>query len=1166
MNKTAIKRFAVQARKQLMTDIIQKAYELGITKVEIKDPEVFEGGFRVNQQLFKPVQMNQREQLVRKVRTKGFEQVIEEVAYTWFNRFIALRFMEVNEYLPTGVRVLSSEKPGKTEPDIIAEALEIDLAINKELVYQWQDGNQTDELYKYLLIKQCNALHQILPVMFEEINDYTEILLPNNLLQEDSIIGLLVTMIDEDDWKGQVEIIGWLYQFYISEKKDEVFAGLKDNTKITKENVPAATQLFTPKWIVQYMVENSLGRLWLEREANSELKGQWTYFQDVSGETQNNEPLNLEDIKLLDPCMGSGHILVYAFDVLYQMYASSGYASKDIPKYILEKNLYGLDIDDRAAQLAYFAVMMKARSYSRRLFREQVQVNLYSIQETGEISADVINYFVGDGTKIAKEEVFALIHLYKEGKEYGSIVEASEIKLEQFEARLEEIKNSDSEDLLTAQYKGNVLETFPPLLQQTKLLQLKYDVVVTNPPYMRRRNMNQGLNKYVTERFLSPEDYFSVFIEKGFSFLKPNGFNAMVTTQSWMFLSTYERLRDYLLSEKQLYSLLHMDANVMISFATVAAVWRNTQTNINSAFTFFQVSDLAKDEPLAFPSESKRNTRKNQERFFHLPGKVLAYWCSEKLENAFKNGVAINEKYDPKSGIKTGNNEQFLKFWHEVNFSDIGFQMKNYHDLARQNYTWYPYNKGGGYRKWYGNVTHVILLKDEGRKIRETISKDVYRLREPEHYFKETICWPLTGADKFSSKYIEQGTLLDVASCGIYFERSIDKTLLGFLNSKVSNEILNMLNPTLSFPVNSISSLPLTSIKETEKVETLVEECISITKEEWNSFEESWGFQQHPFLVHQTATSKLEDAYQRWQEHTKRAFQTLKKNEEAINRIFIDAYGLEEEISEEILDQDINYRQADLLRDIKAFISYGVGCMLGRYSLDEEGIIFAGGSFQEDRYQTFKPSTTNILPITDTEYFADDIVTRFTQFVKASFGEEMLEVNLQFIAEALNKKASESTREAIRRYFMKDFFKDHFQFSKKRPFYWLFDSGKQNGFKALVYMQRYDEGLVARVRTDYLHELQRKYESELERLNMLLESDVSAREKTATTKRKNTIQKQLLETQSYDQVMAHIANKRLNIHLEDGVKVNYMKFQGVDIPQGEGKQRRSMSLLTDVKL
>ncbi|WP_078427948.1 BREX-1 system adenine-specific DNA-methyltransferase PglX [Alkalihalobacterium alkalinitrilicum] len=1174
MNKVAIRKFAVQARMQLIEDIKQKAYELGIAKNEIKEPELFEGGFRVNQRIFKTFELKQREELITKINHQGFDHVIEEVAYTWFNRLIALRFMEVNDYLPTGVRVLTSEHDGKQEPDILTDALELDLELDHELIYQLLDTNETEDLYKYLLIKQCNALHSILPVMFERINDYTELLLPLNLLQEGSVIHLLVTSIPEEDWKEQVEIIGWLYQFYISEKKDEVFAGLKKNKKITKENIPAATQLFTPKWIVQYMVENSLGRFWLNSHPGDELKEGWIYY--IEDAQQNSEVqheltqlvdarLNPEMITIIDPCMGSGHILVYAFDVLYQIYTKAGYSPREIPKLIIEKNLYGIDIDDRAAQLAYFAIMMKARSYHRRFFSEPVRVNLISIQESNDIPPEAIDLMIEDNDHL-REDIEYVFALFKDAKEYGSILIANDIQTEAIEQRLYELQSSDPSNLFTAQYLDVLLDKLPVLLKQAKILNQKYDIAITNPPYMGRSGINKTLLNYIKTNYpMTKDDMSTVFMEVCYTLSKKNGFVSLINIPTWMYLSSYLELRKMLLKEVTIVNLLHFGRGIFGSdFGTTAFVLQKSIIDGYEATYQRLFEKKSSVESLEVKREKFLNrvgTYVNEQKNFSIiPNSPIAYNMTNGFIFAYEKGTPLGQVSSPRQGLATGNNDFFLRFWYEVDFREIGLHYKNTESFLNSGLRYAPYNKGGSYRKWFGNIENVIKFDNDHYDKLATVGN---HLPSRSFYFQDCLTWSKVTIGGFSMRYNDIGTPFDVAGCSIFFQEEDPLFILGLMNSNVAKTVLSFLSPTVNYEVGHVKSIPVISTDEST-ISNLVQECIEISKNDWNSFEKTWEFKEHPFLEHKGICDTIEDAFDAWSYYTKQQFTKMKENEQKINELFIDLYQLNGDVTPHALDEDITLSKANYERDIKSFISYAVGCMFGRYSLDENGLVCAGGEFDPERYKRFNPTESNVIPLTDEIYFDDDIVTRFVEFLVATFGEEKLEENLEFITGAINRKATESTRQALRRYFQKDFFKDHIKTYNKRPIYWLFDSGKHQGFKALIYMHRYDESLVARVRTDYLHKLQRKYEAETEQLYIILEGDGTVLEKGEAKKRKETIEKQLIEIQQYDQVIAHIANKRVVIAPDDGVKVNYAKFQEVEVPQSDGKQLKKLNVLADI--
>jgi len=1240
MDKTAIKNFAVWARKKLIEDIKQKAYEIGITEKEIKEPEVSTSDtIIIGDRTLNKAEMQQRKSLVSRIREKGFNNVIEEVAYTWFNRFIALRFMEVNEYLPTGVRVLSSIEPGKKEPDIIKEALNIDLDIDRELVYRLQDDNDTETLYRYLLVKQCNALKEILPGLFEKIEDYTEILLPSNLLGEGSVIRRLVDDIPEEDFKDQVEIIGWMYQYYISEKKDEVFEGLRKNIKISKENIPAATQLFTPEWIVRYMVENSLGRLWLEGHPNEELKRKWKYYMEeaeqepeVRGKLEEiragSREIRPEDIKVLDPAMGSGHILVYAFDVLYDIYRSEGYSERDIPRLILENNLYGLDIDERAAQLAYFAVMMKARSRSRRIFRERVNLNICAIQESNGFPKEAVDYLVGSGGTgtgrgVDREDIEYLIDVFHGAKEYGSILEVKPVDFDAVERRLEEIRDGGSKDLFEYQYRSIILEKMPALVKQARIMSQKYDVVVTNPPYMGNKGLNNKLKDFIIINYENVKtDLFSVFVVKCLNMSKANGYLGFMTPMVWMFIGSYEKLRRKIINSHTLVSLVQLEYSGFDG-ATVPIctfILGNAKTGIKGEFIKLTDFKGVENQPVK-TLEAIRNKNVyyrysfDCNNFSYLPGFQIAYWLGEKTLKSFRENKKIGDVAEPRKGMVTADNQRFIRIWTEVDYNNIKFNCASREESVASGAKWFPYQKGGGYRKWYGNHLNVVNWYNDGYELLN-MKNEGYKVGSTNHnldyIFKRMITWNKITSDKFSARISPTGFLFDDAGPLCYVKNEeILLYVLGYFCSKLVLMYLDIINPTMNFQPGDIASLPYVSPKDRDclfKINGLVQDCIRISKVDWDSIETSWDFKKHPLLAHKGNSASIEQAFENWSAFTENQFNRLKANEEELNRIFIDIYGLQDELSPELDDEDITITRIYNSREdipgsmkgsdyvltkedvIKSFISYAVGCMFGRYSIDAEGLIYAGGDFKdkwkcedgqrkvrkivkdeegkvvEDTWvdATFVPDMDNVLPITDDEYFEDDIVIRFVEFLKVTFGEDTLEENLDYIADTLGRKSSETARQAIRRYFLKEFYKDHVQVYQKKPIYWLFDSGKQDGFKALIYMHRYDEFTVARVRTDYLHKLQKSYEAEIKRLDIIIDSNVSQREKTNARKKKEKILKQMEECLQYDQVIAHVANQRIKIDLDDGVSVNYSKFQGIEVPQGEGRKPLKADLLAKI--
>ncbi|MFJ5762758.1 BREX-1 system adenine-specific DNA-methyltransferase PglX [Neobacillus sp. NPDC093182] len=1195
MDKSAIKNFATSARVKLMGNVMQNAYELGITKDDIKEPEIYQDGFRIGERLFNKNQKKQYDTLIAKIREKGYEQVVEEVAYTWFNRFIAIRFMEVNDYLPIGIRILSSQQEGKIEPDVIQEVTNItdDLELDIELVFGLQDENNSEELFKYILIKQCNKLNDILPYMFEKIEDYTELLLPDNLLQEGSVVRDLVTMIPEEDWTKQVEIIGWLYQEYISEKKAEVAAAVKKGNKVSKENLPAKTQIFTPKWIVNYMVENSLGRLWLESHPNEELTQQWKYYlEETEQESEvqeqleklKNKELNPEDIKVLDPCMGSGHILVYAFDVLYQIYKEAGYSERDIPRLIIEKNLYGLDIDDRAAQLAYFAIMMKARSYERRIFRHTLEPNLVAIQESKEISKDAIDFFVSSNNsleieqEILRNNLFYLIETFKNAKEYGAIIEVTNFDFTLLEKGIEELQNKQSfENIFSIEYRDILLEVILPLIKQAKIMSERFDIIITNPPYMGSSDMNTKLLDFTQKYYPnSKKDMSTVIIEKSIALCKENGYVGMINIPTWMYLSSYEDFRHELLNSTAIINLLHLGRGVFGSdFGTVSFVLKNS--NIKNYIGLYKKLFVKK-------SQVESNEIKKQKFFYNdnvyynkqiefksISGNPIAYNINETILGFYKNGVKISDIADPRQGLATGNNDTFVRLWYEVNFNKIGFEYRNVQEFINSHKLYVPFNKGGKFRKWYGNIAHILKFDKFNYN---QLSKSGNKLPSKQYYFKECLTWSKVTIGGISFRNVEQGVVFADSGCSIFNvpgKENVKYALLGLLNSKVADVVMSFLSATVNYEVGHVNNVPVEFGEYFNEIQSLSLVNVNIAKIDWGYNENTWEFKRHPFIQLKGEHRELKIIFEEWQKTTNKNIEIVKQNEERINEIFINLYNLQKETGIEVCEDNITLTKADKHYDIKSFISYAIGCMFGRYSIHKDGLAFAGGDFNIENYKQFSFIVNdNVIPITDDYYFEDDIVSRLIKFLQEVFGDEKLEDNIEFIANSLGRGANETSRQSLRRYFLKDFYKDHIQRyssnNQKRPIYWLFESGKQDGFKALIYMHRYDESTVAKVRTDYLHMLQGKYEAEMHRQEVISESDVSDRDKKSAKDKKEKLQKQLLECREYDQVIAHVANQRISIDLDDGVKVNYMKFQGVEVPQGEGKKPLMANLLSPIKL
>ena len=1134
MDKNAIKKFAVWARRELIERVSQKAMQYGIEKDNIIDA----AADSINGTVLTDVQKNQRRALISQINHKGFEEVMEEVAYTWFNRFIALRFMEVNGYLPTRVRVFTDEE-NNFKPQIIDEALHLDLdGLDMDRVYELKNANQTEELYKYLLITQCNALNSILPGMFQRISDYTELLLPDNLLREGSVIEQMISLIPEEDWQDAVQIIGWLYQYYNAEKKDEVFAALKKNVKITKENVPAATQLFTPDWIVRYMVENSLGRLWVEGHPNDELKSGWKYYleeaeQEPGVQAQLAEirkeyaTMTPEQIKCIDPCCGSGHILAYLFDVLVQIYESYGYTTREAVESIVKDNLYGLDIDDRAAQLAYFAVMMKARQYDHRFFSRQIQPNVYAIRESNDIDKYALDYFCNGDAKL-KAAMGSIVKEMHDAKEYGSILNITPVDFAALYARFDEVRDDISIS------KETVLNNLLPLVQVAEVLAQKYDVVVTNPPYMGK--MPAKMTEYVVANF--PEsryDLYSVFIEKCAELTYQNGYAAMITQHTWMFISSFDGLRRKMLRCNWC-NLVHLGTRAFEAIGgevvqTVAFVFGKRMTrgycSVGSRLVDY---DSAEAKEMAFLCH-KDEYSFHSNNFEMLPGSPYVYWLSDKYYLPFDSAQTIENYVERKAGVVTGNDPYFVRLWYEPLFSDISLS-------AQKEYAKYHImQKGGGFRRYYGNNEYVIRLADLYKPEKTNAS---VRRGDADYYFKKAIGWSQVGNAGKTFRLV-QNSVCGTATPTVYLkDGKLFEYILAFLNTKVAFEYLAAYNPTINLLTTDICNIPLLVCEcKIDSIRDAVKENIAYAQNDWDSFETSWDFKQHPLI---RPVSTVAGAFAQWEGECDNRFNQLKANEEELNRIFIDIYGLQDELTPEVEDKDVTVRKADLQRDIKNLISYAVGCMFGRYSLDVEGLVYAGGDWDDSKYITYPADKDNIIPICDDEYFDDDMVGRFVKFIETIYGRDTLEENLKFIADALGGKGQ--PREVIRNYFLNDFYADHCKIYQKRPIYWLFDSGKKNGFKALIYMHRYQPDTIARIRTDYVHEQQSRYRTAIADMENRI-ANASTSERVKLNKALGHLKDQDVELRTYEEKIHHLADQMIAIDLDDGVKVNYAKFQDV---------------------
>lgn len=1187
MNKTAIKNFAIWARNKLIADISYRAGLMGITADGIQNAlpqstgttEFYDIGTSEPYAIAGDA-VKQRRHLVELIRAKerdtnyrtAYKYVLEEVAYTWFNRLIAVRFIEVNDYLPSHIRVLSSDS-GKMEPDLVTTPFDAELSFTRDeeqLVYQLKQDNKIDELFRILFIKQCNALNEILPALFEKTNDYTELLLNLSVIDQDGVVYHLVHDIPEEDFDvergGQVEIIGWLYQYYNTEPKNEAFA---KKGKITKEEVPAVTQLFTPDWIVRYMVENSLGRLWVEGHPNDELKAGWKYYLEEAEQESEVQAkladiravyakLNPEDIKVIDPCMGSGHILVYAFDVLMQIYESTGYGQRDAARSILENNLYGLDIDDRAFQMAYFAIMMKARQYNRRIMNGECKPNVYSIQESNGINRDQLKYFGAGLNEFEKKNAITqmngLLDTFRDAKEYGSILNVDRYDWDLLDRFVSNIEVIGQMSMYTVGL-DDTAEDLKQMIAQGKVLAQKYHVTTTNPPYLALSAASPKLYDLLKKKYpAGRNDLYAAFIEKGLHLLHNNGFLAMITQHSWMFLSRSEELRKEIL-QNDIIALTHLGTRAFedIGGEVVQTVSFLLRKNLIKAYqgNYVRLVDYPSqnEKEKAFLEGKERHITRT-DTFFQVPGNMLIYWQSSQFLHNFGNRL-IGDAINARVGLDTGDNDRYIRLWEEISASKFLKTASMAEDVISP-YKWVPHTKGGAYRKWYGNFDWVIAFDETNYN---ALLNSGNHLPSRQFYFKEGITWSRISTSNFAVRYTPAGMVFNSACPTAFANDGILKYALGLLNSVIVNSYVMALSPTMNFQAGDIDKVPFILQKETEDIVVgIVENCIYLSKLDWDSFETSWDFECHPFVKMVLGRTRcgvnnttIQECFDAWLSECDKRFDQLRVNEEKLNRIFIDIYGLQEELKPEIDDENVTIRCADLQRDIKSLLSYAVGCMFGRYSLSSVGLIYAGGEWDEEKYGQFKPDIDNIIPISDEEYLEDDIVSRLCTFLKVTFGEGTLEENLDYIAKALGNKG-DSSREVIRNYFLNDFYKDHCQTysvtgSGKRPIYWLFDSGKQNGFKALIYLHRYNTDTIGNLRIDYLHRMQRIYESEISRMQDMIDHSTNAREVAQATKRREKMTKQLKECREYDEKLAHLALSRIELDLDDGVKKNYRKVQ-----------------------
>ena len=1206
MNKTAIRNFATWARVTLKEEMQQKAGRLGITPNCIQKPlpsstsEVlyFEVGAST------PLAVEGKAITVRKKIEKhllqdktipygtAYQALMEEMASTWFNRLAAIRYMEINDYFPDHMRLLSSEVKDKVDPDLVSRPFDSDLEFTMEekaQILAWKDKNQNDALFTFLLGKRCRELAAWLPGLFDGEDEISEAFLQFSYIDPNGVVYHLVHDIPEEDFQDQVQIIGWLYQYYNSEWKDQVFANLKKNIKVSKENIPAATQLFTPDWIVRYMVENSLGRLWLSGHPDASLQAKWKYYvpeaeQEPAVEARLQElrqeyaKLQPEDLTLLDPCSGSGHILVYAFDVLMDIYQSQGYTDREAAQSILAHNLYGLDIDDRAYQLTYFALMMKARQYDRRIFTRGIRPQVYAVEESNGMEkweGEIPQNQALDLSETYRDTADYLIDTFRDAKEYGSLIPVESRDYAGLAAEIERLQQEGTDDLLLAGWLYTDGNRLIKLAKQAQAMSYRFWVSATNPPYMASGNMSPLLSAFAKKNYpVSKADLFAMFMERCGAFTREKGFQAMITQHSWMFLSSFEALR-MKVQQETLVDMAHLGPRAFEEIGgevvqVTSFVLAHCQI-LGYLGTYCRLLEpTTQDGKEQIFLEGKNRYTAKQENFAKIPGEPVAYWVSKNVFGDFIKGEKISNFCQVKIGMGTGKNDIFVRDWWEVNNNLIDFTISDCNELEKSNKKFFPYNKGGDYKKWFGNQRFVLWFDKNGRKL----MNDIPGHRENggyNFYFHKGITWTFISSSNFGVRFIPSGFLFDVAGSTLFCDENKLMYVLGFLSSTVADYLIKILNPTLNFQAGNLKSLPLISKNEViQNVNKISNESVDLSRTDWDSFETSWDFQGHPLvqkgvsdlmngMLGESTEGTLEDRYLDFQAACEDRFIVLQENEEKLNRIFIDLYGLQDELTPEVADKDITVHKVfDRKEDVpasmagsnyiltkedvmKSLLSYAVGCLFGRYSLDTPGLSYAGGEWDAGKYRTFIPDDDNVLPITDEEYFDDDLPAFICGWLKKVFGRENFEANLEFLTDALGTRGA-TPKEKLRNYFLKDFYKDHCRTYQKRPIYWLFDSGKENGFKALVYIHRWNQDTEGRVLL-YLHKVQRKYETELRMLEQELDSLTDKHRIGQLEKRREHLEKQLAEVKAYDEKLDHMASEHLVMDLDDGVKVNYEKMQ-----------------------
>ena len=1154
MDKAILKKFAIESRQELMQKMNNKIKSYYIdeefTKSQTGDIVLLSND-KHSLSLSKE-EYAKRQTLIDRIKELGLEQVIEESSYTWFNRIVAIRYMEIHDYLPLtkdnqslGIRVLSS-KDNTPDPEILKFTNltnpDLDIDFKKE---EYAELKTDNDKFKYILLLICKKLGRVIPEVFDGVTDYIDILIPDNLLKDTGFIAKLINDIPMENYE-QVELLGWLYQYYISERKSNLDKDLKNGKKAHKKDIPIKTQIFTPKEIVEFMVSNSFNN-----------------NDSIENKLKNN---NLKNIKVYDPCCGSGHILIYAYEELFKIYKKIGYSNEDTSISILENNIYGTDIDERAVQLAILALLLRARADNKYLFKKHINLNIFEIHESNSISINDLDILINEKSS-NKDMIEYLINEYNDAKIYGSLLNIKKFNYFQLLDTIEKLQNRNLNIFDTAKL-NNIKKDFIYIIKQAITMSNKYDIVITNPPYLGRKNCDNKLCDFLDKIYPdSKMDMFSAFIKKNIDYCEKNGKIALMTPDTWLYLSSYKLLRKYIIYNCTFEKFLQP----YIGYFNDAAVSICSFVLSNKIFDgIVEKYDLNLDGSLKLVNKIKMKKIKQ------IPDFRFVFDITDTIINIYKNDM-LEKVCNPRQGMATTNNDLFLRKWYEVNFNKIGFNYSSEDEAEESKQKWFPYNKGGGNRKWYGNNEYMVNFENKGQTIANYIDnfsnsrvKSNGRIINREYFFKKSITWSDICGKTFSARACEKGFIFDVKGSSGFTNEENYLYILALLNSYVSVKLLNILNPTITTQVGDIKQIPyIFSSEYSNSVSELAKQNIEISKEDWDFDETSWNFENHPLIKWKTFKSdyadeefknNIESSFEEYKSNANAEFDVLKQNEEELNKIFIDIYGLQDELTPEESDKDVTIHKIfDYKEDIpeemknsqyaltkldviKSFISYAVGCMFGRYSLDENGLVYAGGEFDSSKYKTFEADADNIIPITEDKYFEDDIVEKFVKFVEVVYGKNTLEENLDFIANTLGKRTAETSRDTIRRYFLNDFYADHLKTYQKRPIYWLFDSGKKNGFKALIYMHRYNDQTVSKIRLDYLHKMQQTYATELKDVEYKLSNDLTLSEKKELTKKQADLNAKILETNEYDEKIAHIADQRISIDLDDGVAVNYGKF------------------------